>query len=372
MKYKEKVWILFSLCCGCIFSSCKEKKQSVGNTDYKTMTISIADATLYSYYSASIMGEQNVEVRPQISGMITEICINEGAHIKKGDPLFVIDQVPYKAAVATAVANVKSAQAKVATAELTRDSRLELLRENVISEFELQTAQNNLQEAEATLAQARAEEVNACNNLSYTVIKSPVDGVASMIPYKVGTLVHSSISNPLVTVSSEDKMYAYFSITENQLLELTKETGNVTDMIKSMPPVDLLLSNGEPYELKGEIDAISGTVDTQTGSIGVRAAFKNPKHLLRNGGSARIVIPYRKPNCIIIPKSATFEIQDKVYVYKVIHSRTATAQITPFKISEGTHYVVESGLDAGDVIIAEGVGLLREGTLVRASNNRIN
>lgn len=307
---------IFVVCCVCV--SCKKNPQTSSTAGiYKTIQASLSNTTVSINYSASVQGKQNVEIRPQVSGLITEIHINEGAAVKKGQSLFVIDQVPYKAALETAIANVMSAQAKVATAQLTADSKRELFHENVISEFELKTAQNNLLEAKSALAQAAAEEINARNSLSYTVIKSPVDGMASMIPYKVGALVSSSITEPLVTVSSDDEMYAYFSMTENQLLALgTGNEDRLDGVIKNMPAVKLVLSNGIPYDIEGKIDAISGTIDPQTGAVSVRAIFANPKHLLRNGGAASVVIPYEKKDCIIIPKTATFEIQDMLCLPK--------------------------------------------------------
>ena len=241
---KNKICILLVLCAGCIFSSCKEQKQNREPVSYKTMTVSMSETELYRSYSASIEGNQYVEIRPQISGLITRICIDEGARISKGTPLFIIDQVPYEAALKTASASVKSAQAKVSTARLTATGKQELYKENVISDFELQTALNSLGEAEALLAQAEADEMNARNNLSYTIIKSPVDGVAGMIPYKVGALVNSSISEPLVTVSSVNEMFAYFSVSENQLQELVGEPDEDTGFIENLPLVELKLGNG--------------------------------------------------------------------------------------------------------------------------------
>lgn len=370
IRNKETYFIIMLILLSCyVFTACKEKPQSRENSIYKTMQVSLSNTTISTHYSASVQGKQNVEIRPQVSGLITEIHINEGAVVRKGQSLFVIDQVSYQAALETATANVMSAQAKVATAQLTADSKRELFNENVISEFDLQTAQNNLLEAKASLAQAKAQETNARNSLSYTVVKSPVDGVASMIPYKVGVLVNSSIAEPLVTVSSEDEMYVYFSMTEKQILSLLQEKETLSDIIQKFPPVRLVLNNGTPYDTEGKIDAISGTVDTRTGAISVRALFYNPKHLLRNGGTASVVIPYKKTDCIIIPQSATFEIQDKIYVYKVVDGKAVSATITTFKINNGTEYVVESGLNRGDVIVAEGAGLLREGTPIYTNKN---
>lgn len=367
MKSKNRYVPLFIGLVSLCLISCKEKQSELSTGTYKTMQISLSDMAVSTQYSASIKGKQYVEVRPQISGLITEIRIDEGATVRKGQPLFIIDQVPYQAALETGIANVESARAKVATAQLTADSKQELYNGNVISEYELQTAKNNLLEAKAALKQAQANETNARNNLSYTIVKSPVDGVAGMIPYRVGALVNSSISEPLVTVSSEDVMYAYFSMTESQLLDLIKENGSLSDIIDNLPAVSLMLNNGSAYNTKGRIDAISGSVDSRTGAISLRASFANPDRLLRNGGSAEVVIPYEMKNCIVIPKGATFEIQDRIYVYKVIDGKAVSAGITPFKVDNGTEYIVESGLKAGDVIVAEGAGLIREGTTIQST-----
>jgi len=354
--------LLMWFVCLCFFS-CKEKQQTSPASGYKTIPISLSNTVVSTQYPASIKGKQFVEVRPQVSGLITQICIDEGAVVKKGQTLFIIDQAPYQAALEAAIANVNSARAKVATAQLTTDSKHELFKENVISEYELQMAQNSLLEAKAALAQAKASETNASNNLSYTLVKSPVDGVASMIIYRVGSLVNSSITEPLVTVSNVDEMYAYFSMTESQLLALTHENGSVTGVIENMPVVRLILNNGSEYDKEGRIDAISGTVDTRTGAISVRAHFPN-EGMLRNGGSATVVIPYERKDCIVIPKTATFEIQDKIYVYKVVDGKATSTEIIPFRVDNGTTYIVESGVNTGDVIVAEGAGLLREGTSI--------
>lgn len=364
---KTKSALLIALCCG-ILTACQGKQeQQTEAAAYKTMEVTPGNTILSSTYTATLKGKQAVEIRPQVSGVITEICIEEGATVKKGQTMFIIDQVPYRAALATALANVRSAEARVATARLTADSKEELYRQQVVSEFDRQTALNSLQEAEATLAQAQAEELKARNDLSYTVVQSPLDGVASMIPYKVGALVGSSITEPLVTVSDDREVHAYFSLTENQLLALTSGGGTVAEVIEAMPKVELLLSDDSAYPYKGKIDAISGTVDTRTGAVSVRAVFTNPQNRLRNGGSASVVIPYDRKDCLIIPQSATFEIQNRTFVYKIVDHKTKTAGIETFPINNGKEYIVESGLQAGDVIIAEGAGLLHEGIEVNIS-----
>lgn len=328
------------------------------------MEVSRGSRTLSQSYTAVINGRQSVEIRPQVSGTITQVCIAEGAQVKKGQTLVIIDQVPYKAALETAIANVKSAEASVATARLTADSKEQLFKENVVSAFDLQTARNSLLQAEATLAQAKAEEVNARNNLSYTEVKSPVDGVSGMLPYRVGALVDASITTPLTTVSDDTEMYVYFSMTESQVLSLIRQYKTLDEAMKQMPEVELKLSDGLTYAHKGRIDAISGTIDTSTGAVSLRATFPNPEHMLRNGGSGTVIFPYIKENVLIVPQEATYEIQDKIFVYKVVDGKATSSQVSVFPVNNGKEYIVESGLEEGETIIAEGAGLVQEGTVV--------
>lgn len=344
--------------------SCGSQPQEQTSAKYKTLNVGFSNQTLKRDYTATLRGRQYVEIRPQVSGIITKICMNEGDVVHRGQVLFVIDQVPYKAALETAMANVKSAESKLATAKLTAESKEELFRENVVSEFDLQTARNALAEAQAALALARAEEINARNNLSYTEVKSPVDGVASMIPYRVGALVDSNISEPLVTVSDDNEVFAYFSMDENQILDLVQQYGSLQKTMEQMPDVELMLSNGKVYQYSGKIDAISGTVDSGTGAVSLRASFKNPDKLLRNGGSGKVIVPTHRDSVIVIPQTATYELQNRIFVYKVVDGKAKSAPIGVFRLNNGTEYIVESGLVPGDVIIAEGAGLVREGTVI--------
>lgn len=362
---KEKMFRSLILTCILVLvASCKEQKSQTAGSDYKTQKVTLSDRTLYSTFSATIQGKQDVGVYPQISGLITAVLVKEGAAVKKGQTLFIIDQVPYKAALRTAKANVEVAEASVATAKMTVDSKEELFKENVVSQFDLQTARNSLRSANATLAQAQAELLNARNNLSYTVIKSPVDGIVGMSSYRVGDLVSSSMSSPMISVSDNSEMYAYFSMTEKQILALSRQNGSLTDALKAMPEVKLLLSDGSEYQEKGHIDAISGMIDTSTGSVTLRAVFPNSKNILRSGSTGNIKFPYTKKNCMVIPQTATYELQDKVFVYKVVDGKTQSTQVKVFEVNDGKEYIVESGLNMGDVIIAEGAGLLSNGISV--------
>lgn len=364
----RKSFLPMSICLitfACSLTSCKQSTIEQKGSEYKTLTLKKENRTLTTTYTAVINGRQSVEIRPQVSGIITDICVDEGARVKKGQTLFIIDQVPYEAALKTAVANVKSAEAALATARLTADSKYELYQEHVVSDFDLQTARNSQLEAEAVLAQAKADEENARNNLSYTVVKSPVDGVAGMSSYRVGTLVSSSITTPLLTVSDDKEIYAYFSMSENQILSLVRQYGSLDKALAEMPEVELQLSDGEMYSHKGKVNAISGTTNTETGAITLRAVFPNQEGMLRNGSTGTIVFPYVRNEVLVVPQEATFEIQDKVYVYKVDESGKAkSVQITVYPLNNGKEYIVESGLKEGEVVVAEGAGLLREDTQV--------
>lgn len=351
-----------------MLTACRQtgsQNAEVAPADYSTLVISLSDRTLTTGYSATISGVQTVEIRPQVSGMITDILIEEGESVRKDQVLFIIDQTPYKAAYEIAVANVKSAEAALSTARLILESNKNLFEQDVVSEFDLMTAQNDLVEAEARLALCKAEEANASNNLSYTEVRSPVNGVASMIPYRVGALVSSNISQPLVTVSDDSKVYAYFSMAENQMLDMVMQYGSLSDAMKQMPDVELEMSNGDRYEHLGKINAISGTISESTGAVSIRAVFNNRKHLLRNGGSGTIIIPTTVKDCIVIPQTATYELQDRIFVYKVVNGRASATEIHVAPQNNGTEYIVEKGLSVGDVIVAEGAGLIKEGTLIK-------
>ena len=337
-----------------------------GDSYYETLEVSLNDRTLSTGYSAAISGVQTVEIRPQVSGMITEILIEEGESVRKGQVLFVIDQMPYKAAYEIACANVKSAEAALSTAQLIYESNKDLFEQDVVSEFDLMTAQNDLTDAEARLALCKAELVNASNNLSYTEVRSPVNGVASMIPYRVGALVSSSITQPLVTVSDDSKVYAYFSMAENQMLDMVQQYGSLNNAIKQMPEVELMMSNGQKYEHTGKINAISGTISENTGAVSLRAVFNNRNHLLRNGGSGTIIIPTTITDCIVIPQTATYELQDRIFVYKVVDGKASATEIHVAPQNNGTEYIVTSGLEVGDIIVAEGAGLIKEGTPIKS------
>jgi len=343
----------------------KETTKTKRTREYNAMILQTASRKLSSTYSATIRGKQDVDIRPKVQGYITDIKVKEGSIVRQGQTLFVIDQVPYQAALATAEANVDVAKAQVDAAELSATSKEKLFEQNIISDFDLRMARTTLASAKAQLAQARANELTASNNLSYTLVKSPVDGVVGTLPFRVGTLVSPSDSTPMTSVSDNSEMYVYFSLSESQVLSLKRQYGALENALQELPMVQLQLSDGTIYSEKGRIEAISGIIDPTTGSVTIRAKFPNKKRLLLSGGSGTILLPHRQEGCVVIPQQATFEVQDKVYAYKVENGTAKATIIGVFEISNGKEYIVESGLMEGDTIIIEGIGLLRDDTPVK-------
>ena len=363
----NKKWLRLIGIVGCTvwMASCKQATDAGVKPSHATMKVEAADKELSTSYSATIRGRQDIDIYPQVSGTIEKLCVTEGQTVRRGQLLFVIDQIPYRAALKTAVANVEAARAAMATAELTYNSNKELYAQKVVSEFSLKTAENTYLTAKAQLTQAEAQEVNARNNLSYTEVKSPSDGVVGALPYRVGALVGANLPYPLTTVSDNSDMYVYFSMTENQLLALTRQYGSMDEALKNMPEVELILNDNSVYNKKGVIESISGVIDRQTGTVMARVVFPNESRLLHSGASGTIVVPSIYKDCIAIPQGATVQMQDKVVVYKVVDGKAVSTLITVAGINDGREYVVLSGLQSGDEIISEGAGLVREGTQVK-------
>ena len=358
----NKKWIRLIGIVGCTvwMASCKQAPDAGVKSSYAVMKVEATDKELSTSYSATIRGRQDIDIYPQVSGTIEKLCVTEGQKVRRGQLLFIIDQVPYRAALKTATANVEAARAATSTAELTYKSNKELYAQKVVSEFSLKTAENSYLTAKAQLAQADAR-----NNLSYTEVKSPSDGVVGALPYRAGALVSANIPYPLTTVSDNSDMYVYFSMTENQLLALTRQYGDMDEALKNMPEVELILNDNSVYQKKGTIESISGVIDRQTGTVVARVVFPNESRLLHSGASGTVVVPSIYKNCIAIPQTATVRMQDKTIVYKVVDGKAVSTLITVAGINDGREYIVLDGLKAGDEIVSEGAGLVREGTQVK-------
>ena len=357
-----------------IISSCggkdeKAEKAAAANQikPYKVLEIQQTDATLNTDFPASIQGQQNIEIRPRVDGYVEKIYVDEGAVVKAGQPLFKINAPQFEQEVRTATASIKSAEAEVSTAKMAVTKVKPLVEKDIISKYELESAEYRYQAALATLSQAQAALSNARTNLGYTNVKSPVNGVVGSIPFRLGSLVSGSNAEPLTTVSSIGNVYAYFAFNEKLLLEFNKDAkASFAERIKQMPSVSLVLADGTLYNQQGRIQTVNGLINTATGSVNVRASFPNPNGLIRSGSSATVRIPTQVTNGILIPQSATFELQDKRFASIVgADSIAKNVQITVRDNSAGSFFVVDKGLKAGDKVVLEGVANLKDGTKIK-------
>ena len=334
----------------------------MGDNEFTVMTAQTTSSNQTKTYPATIKGLQDIEIRPQVSGFIVKLCVDEGATVKRGQALFQIDPTQYKAAYNQAKAAVESAKANLETLKSTEANKKMLHEQKIVSDFEYQTAVNNLLSAKASLAQAEAALTSAKQNLDFCTVTSPSDGVIGTFPYRIGSLVSPSVVEPLTTVSQIGDMYVYFSMTEKQLLEMTKTGLSLKEQLESMPEVSLQLADGSIYSEKGRIDAVSGVIDQTTGSVSMRAIFPNNNNVLRSGGMANIIFPYVMENIIIIPQYATQEIQDKKFVYVLQPDSTLKhTEVAISNLNDGKNYIVVGGLKAGQQIVVEGVQNLQEG-----------
>ena len=374
----ENLRIAFSFAALLFIFSCGTKDAKTGAAgsgaaanavkDYTVLTIIPQTTTLYNDYPATIQGQQNVEIRPKIDGYMEKIYVDEGATVRKGQLLFQISAPQYEEEVRTAQANIKIAQADVNAAQMEVNKVRPLVAKNIISNYELQSAEYTLQAKQAALAQARATLANARTNLGYTSITSPVNGVIGTIPYKIGSLVSSNTTQPLTTVSNIGNIYAYFSVNEKQALEFSTRVKGLTtkERLASIPPVTLILANGSELPQKGRIETASGLINTATGSISVRATFPNPGNLVRSGSSGAVRIPATLDSAVLVPQRSTYEIQGKRFVYLVSDSGTVKSrEIKTRESSNGQFFVVQEGLRPGDKIVLEGVASLREDARIK-------
>ena len=343
-----------------------QKNREIPQAKFKTTKPAVKSTTFENKYSATIRGRQDVDVYPQVGGTIQKICVTEGQRVSAGQTLFIIDQVPYQAALNTAEATLKAARASEATAQLNYDSKKTLRQQNVISDFELQTAENSLLSAKAQVGQAEAQVMNARNSLSYTVVKAPSSGVVGTLPYRQGALVSAQMPQPLTTVSDNKQMWVYFSIDEGDMLTWVRKYGSLDKAIENMPQVGLTLVDGSKYNLTGRVESVSGVVDRQTGSLQLRAVFDNPDGLLHSGSTGNVIMPIQYNDVIMIPATAVVQLQDKYKVWVVSKDSTAHERIIEISGKKsGAEFVVTNGLTTSDEIVAEGAGMVKAGQKVK-------
>lgn len=350
-----------------LLASCGNKgNMKMGDNEYPVVTIGSQNAELQTTYPATIKGVQDVQIRPKVSGFITKVCVQEGQAVKAGQLLFVIDNTTYQAAVRQAQASVNSAKSQLNTAKLTYENSQKLFKSNVIGSYELQSSQNSYETAMATVAQAKAALASAQETLGFCYVKSPANGVVGSLPYKVGALVSAGSVDALTTVSDVATVEVYFSVTEKDILDLTKTAGSTHAAISAYPPVKLLLSDGTTYKHPGKVTKVSGVIDAATGSVSMIARFPNPERLLKSGGSGTIVVPRDNSNAIVIPQTVTTEVQNKIFVYTVgKDNKVKYTEITVDPQNDGNHYVVTGGLHVGDRIVTKGITSLTDGMEIK-------
>ncbi|HEY1167063.1 MAG TPA: efflux RND transporter periplasmic adaptor subunit [Chitinophaga sp.] len=330
------------------------------------MSVTSAPATTYLEFPASLEGKVNVEVRPQVTGYLEKIFVDEGAYVKEGQPLFKIDSRLYSEQLNSASSNTLAAQANMERAQVEVDRLAPLVAANVISEVQMKTAKANLEAAKAAVAQAKAAAGSARINVGYTLVTAPVSGYIGRIPYKIGALVTNNDAQPLTLLSDVREIYAYFSMSEPDFIAFKNNfAGNtLQEKLKQAPPVELILADNTPYTQKGKIETIEGQFNKTTGAISFRATFPNTDGVLRTGNTGKVRLAQQVPAAITIPQEATFEIQDKVFVYTVGDSNKVASKPISVAGKTANYYFISEGLKAGEKIVLSGTGSLRDGAVI--------
>lgn len=340
-------------------ASCKGKQQQQGQQapELAVMVIGEQDANLETGFPTTLKGSNDVQIRPQIQGFLTKVCVQEGQRVHAGQVLFTIDQVTLQAAVDAAKAAIEVAQANVNTATTNANNNKILFDKNIISQAAYQTSVDALNAAKAQYNQAAANLASARKNLSYATVTSPINGLVGSLPYKEGSLV--SPQTELTVVSDNGDMEANFSLNEKDILALTDNgSRSLEEAVAAMPPVTLQLANGERYNMPGKVVAISGVIDPSTGAATAKAVFPNPKGMLHSGNTGKVMMPQIHSNVIVVPQAATYEVQDMKFVYVVGDSnKVHSTAITIAPENDGQTYIVTSGLKPGQQIVTEGVGI---------------
>jgi RND family efflux transporter MFP subunit len=359
MKVTRYILPLMLFTAGCTANGSKENKNTPA--ELPVVKLSQKDTVLYRDYVTDIQAVKNVEIRGRVQGFLETIFVDEGQTVKKGQPLFKINDQEYVTELAKAKANVTSAIAEAKGAELEASRTKILVEKNVITKSELELAEAKLKAALAKIDEARAEQTNAETKLSFTYILSPFDGVIDRIPLKTGSLIDQGTL--LTTISDIHEIYAYFNVSENEYLQYEKAISK--DPHAQNNVIELILSDGSKYAYSGKIETLDGQFDNNTGSIAFRARFSNPEKLLKHGASGKVRLTTEEDNVILIPQKSVFEIQDKNYVFLVDKNNVARMRSFIPKTRIDQYYIIQSGLSAGDVIVYEGVQNIRDGAVIK-------
>lgn len=362
---------IYTLALGALcFISCESKKteQIDGPKEYPVLTIQPQKAEIAVEYPATLEGEQTVEIRSKIDGYIEEVYVQEGTVVTKGQPLFKIDANSFLQDVNNKNAAVLAAEANLETASIQTQRTKVLADKKIVNTFELTAAKNIERTKRTELSQAKADLSAAKSKLAFTNIVSPINGIVGSLPYKIGSLVSSTSETALTTVANTKQVYAYFSLSQQQLNAfLNQYSGSqVKDKFKNMPDVSLIMADGETYPIKGKIETLSGVLNASTGSANFKAVFANPQGKLWSGASATIAVPAQFTEAILVPKKAVFELQGKYFVFKKDEQNIArNTEIEIMNTATEKEYVVTKGITAGTTIITDGLGSLKDGMKIK-------
>ncbi len=354
-----------------LYSSCNSSSAG-GNAsappppELPVISVSSRPVTTYDEFTATIQGSRDIEIRPQVDGYLEAIYVDEGALVKKGQPLFRIDARPYREQLNTANAILLSAKAALQNASINVSKLTPLVQNNVVSDVQLKSAKAAYDAAKANVAQAQSQVQTARINLGYTTITAPADGYIGMIPFKTGSLVGKSLPEELTVLSETRNMHAYFTMSEVDFIQFKEHFSGSTiqEKIKRMPEVELVLADNSVYPVKGKVELAEGQFGKTTGTISFRATFPNVSGLLRSGNTGKIKIPTLVNNSLLIPQEATFELQDKVFVYALADSNKVLGKPLTIEGTSGNFYLVSKGLKAGDKIVYQGIDRLRDGMVI--------
>lgn len=359
---------VFALSLMVLIYSCSSKpaETAMPPAQLPVMSVVAAPATTYQEFSASLEGAVNVEIRPQVDGYLEKIYVDEGAYVKAGQPLFKINARVYAEQLNSARSSLLAAQANVQKAQVELDRLKPLVDNKVVSDVQLKTAKAELDAAKAAAAQVRAMVGSAEINVGYTLITAPVSGYIGRIPYKTGSLVGRGEALPLTVLSDVKEIHAYFSMSEPDFIAFKNkfEGATIEEKVKHVPPVELILADNNVFDQKGKIETIEGQFDKTMGAITFRATFPNQGGMLRSGNTGKIRITQLFESALIIPQEATFEIQDKVYVYAVADSNKVISKLINISGKTSNYYYVDNGIKAGDKIVLSGIGNLKDGVLI--------
>jgi membrane fusion protein, multidrug efflux system len=346
--------------------SSKPAETAMPPAQLPVMSVITAPGTTYQEFSASLEGTVNVEIRPQVDGYLEKIYVDEGAYVKAGQPLFKINARVYAEQLNSAKSSLLAAQANIQKAQVEVDRLKPLVDNKVISEIQLKTAKAELDAARAAAAQAKAMVGSADINVGYTLITAPVSGYIGRIPYKTGSLVGRGEALPLTLISDVKEIYAYFSMSEPDFIAFkNKFEGNtIEEKVKHVPPVELIMADNNVFDQKGKIETIEGQFDKTMGAITFRATFPNAGGMLRSGNTGKIRITQLFESALVIPQEATFEIQDKVYVYAVEDSNKVISKLINISGRTANYYYVDNGIKVGDKIVLSGIGNLKDGVVI--------